>query len=262
MSSRTAARVGPTGGRTTQHTMTTPETTMTEQPEPFPNRRAYVHNAITDGLSKSGDWVPLSVRVAATHAALAEVDAWHAAGEHPAAQSAPASETARLRAAVGSGRRLALTFEVSGNEAIADQIRTALDLDEPAAPPVPAGRAAALTEAERTMLTYALDQAQEHIWSREGFTDEDQAAVNSLRRMADEAQQAGHVYLSTGCHHGDTVLPDGRTGHGYCQTEAQRYDGTTKIAGTCKVCGARCICPCHTSQEQPAVEAEHPSEPS
>lgn len=43
---------------------------------------------------------------------------------------------------------------------------------------------AALTEAERTMLAYALDQAQEHIWSRDGFTAEDQAAVDSLRRLA------------------------------------------------------------------------------
>ncbi|MEU6527844.1 hypothetical protein ABZ869_01465 [Streptomyces sp. NPDC046928] len=43
-----------------------------------------------------------------------------------------------------------------------------------------------LTEAERTMLRYALEQAQEHIWSRDGFTDEDQAAVTSLRRLADE----------------------------------------------------------------------------
>lgn len=45
-----------------------------------------------------------------------------------------------------------------------------------------------------------------------------------------------HVYLSTGCLHGD---------HDYCQTEARRYDGTTKIAGTCKFCGEPCVCPCH-----------------
>ncbi|MEZ7005605.1 hypothetical protein [Streptomyces sp. AD55] len=45
---------------------------------------------------------------------------------------------------------------------------------------------AALSPAERTMLTYALDQAQEHIWSRDGFTDEDQAAVDSLRRLTME----------------------------------------------------------------------------
>lgn len=46
-------------------------------------------------------------------------------------------------------------------------------------------RTALLSDAERTMLTYALDQAQENIWSEGGFTDEDQTAVDSLRRMAD-----------------------------------------------------------------------------
>ncbi|WP_309031343.1 hypothetical protein [Streptomyces alfalfae] len=56
--------------------------------------------------------------------------------------------------------------------------------------PAPADRAAALTDAERTMLTYALNEAQEHIWSRDGFTDEDQAALDSLRRLAAEAQPA------------------------------------------------------------------------
>lgn len=45
-----------------------------------------------------------------------------------------------------------------------------------------------LTDAERKMLTYALDQAQEEIWSRDGFTDEDQDAVTSLRRLAAETQ--------------------------------------------------------------------------
>jgi hypothetical protein len=50
--------------------------------------------------------------------------------------------------------------------------------------PAPADRAAVLSDAERAMLTYALDQAQEKIWSEDGFTDEDQAAVTSLRRLA------------------------------------------------------------------------------
>lgn len=45
---------------------------------------------------------------------------------------------------------------------------------------------ATLSDAERTMLTYALDQAQERIWSEGGFTAEDQAAVDSLRRLAAE----------------------------------------------------------------------------
>ncbi|MFJ8603418.1 hypothetical protein ACIREM_32870 [Streptomyces shenzhenensis] len=50
--------------------------------------------------------------------------------------------------------------------------------------PPPTDRATVLHDAERTMLTYALDQAQERIWSEDGFTDEDQAAVDSLRRLA------------------------------------------------------------------------------
>jgi hypothetical protein len=55
----------------------------------------------------------------------------------------------------------------------------------------PTDRAAVLTESERKMLAYALDQAQEHIWSRDGFTDEDQAAVDSLRRLTPDEPAAG-----------------------------------------------------------------------
>lgn len=43
-----------------------------------------------------------------------------------------------------------------------------------------------LNSAERTMLRYALDLAQQNIWSQDGFTDEDQAAVDSLKRLAGE----------------------------------------------------------------------------
>lgn len=55
-----------------------------------------------------------------------------------------------------------------------------------------------------------------------------------------------HTYLSTGCLHGD---------HAYCQTQARRYDGTTKTAAVCKFCdegddhGGHCVCHCH--QEAP-----------
>lgn len=45
-----------------------------------------------------------------------------------------------------------------------------------------------------------------------------------------------HEYLSTGCLHGD---------HAYCQTQARRYDGTTKTAAVCKFCSAGCQCLCH-----------------
>ena len=63
-----------------------PETQAAASPS---NRRALVHNAITDALSAAGDWVPHSVRIAATRAALAEVDAWHADGP-VSADAAPA----------------------------------------------------------------------------------------------------------------------------------------------------------------------------
>lgn len=61
------------------------------------------------------------------------------------------------------------------------------DVVEPA-PPAPVDRAATLTEAERTMLNYALNQAQLRIWAGHGsHTAEDQAALVSLRRLAADA---------------------------------------------------------------------------
>ncbi|MFC8986085.1 ParB N-terminal domain-containing protein [Streptomyces sp. NPDC057115] len=67
------------------------------------NRRALVHNAITNALSDAGDWVPLNVRIAATRAALAEVDAWHEA--EPAVSSAvvaPPTDQAAAEAALAA----------------------------------------------------------------------------------------------------------------------------------------------------------------
>jgi hypothetical protein len=49
--------------------------------------------------------------------------------------------------------------------------------------PEPADRTAVLSDAERQMLNYALNQAQLRMWSVGGFTDEEQTAVVSLRRM-------------------------------------------------------------------------------
>lgn len=58
-----------------------------------------------------------------------------------------------------------------------------------------------------------------------------------------------HRYLSTGCLHGNALLPDGRTGHEYCQSET----GVTgaKKPGECKVCGELCYCPCHQGAVNP-----------
>jgi hypothetical protein len=90
---------------------------------------------------------------------------------------------------------------------------TSLVVDDPrniavaaaSALPAPVDRAAVLTDAERTMLAYALDQAQERIWSEDGFTDEDQAAVDSLRRMAAEAPATEEQDAPLRCVCGDPV---------------------------------------------------------
>ncbi|MET8113751.1 hypothetical protein [Streptomyces prasinus] len=79
--------------------------------------------------------------------------------------------------------------------------------------------AAVLSATERTMLTYALDQAQEKIWSEDGFTDEDQTAVDALRRLTDETQPAPEpVEAHEPLHHwrveildGDEWMPCSRT---------------------------------------------------
>ncbi|MGW5636478.1 hypothetical protein, partial [Streptomyces sp. NPDC003832] len=70
-----------------------------QTPRPSSARQALTHNAITDVLSAVGEWVPLSVRAAAARAALAEVDAWHAADPNaPAAAGvAPATDQTGLR---------------------------------------------------------------------------------------------------------------------------------------------------------------------
>lgn len=52
-----------------------------------------------------------------------------------------------------------------------------------------------------------------------------------------------HTYLSTGCLHGSMILPDGRTGHEYCQGETGACG--TKTPAVCKFCGSPCQCPCH-----------------
>lgn len=99
----------------------------------------------------------------------------------------------RLNAALADAARYRLAW-LSARRRAADEANfamEALELTRKEIARLRADRATVptLTEAERTMLTYALDQAQERIWSDDGFTDEDQAAVILLRRMADEAQQ-------------------------------------------------------------------------
>jgi hypothetical protein len=65
--------------------------------------------------------------------------------------------------------------------------------------------------------------------------------------LAHQERPAGHVYLSTSCLHGDTLLPDGRTGHEYCASPTGNTG--TKAPASCKFCAAPCHCSCHTPKE-------------
>lgn len=75
---------------------------------------------------------------------------------------------------------------------------------------------------------------------RAGVSDE------TARRIVERSQQlnAGgeHVYLSTACLHGQ---------HEHCRS-AVAVDGGIKEPGTCKFCGAACVCPAcdHTNADQ------------
>lgn len=66
-------------------------------------------------------------------------------------------------------------------------------------------------------------------------------------RRSPEGCGGGHVYLSTGCHHGHEPFAHGLTGHEYCQNR-HGVLGDKKPA-RCKgeTCHAPCICPCHTA---------------
>lgn len=62
------------------------------------------------------------------------------------------------------------------------------DIEATAGEALAQARAEVLTETERTTLAFALDLAQDRIYSEGGFTADDQAAVDSLRRMATAGQ--------------------------------------------------------------------------
>jgi hypothetical protein len=65
--------------------------------------------------------------------------------------------------------------------------------------------------------------------------------------IADLQNDAPHRYLSWACWHADHD-PQPEL-HGYCQTNAKRYDGTEKVAAECKFCPSKCVCGCHGATE-------------
>lgn len=70
-------------------------------------------------------------------------------------------------------------------------------------------------------------------------------------RVVDAAGPAGHLYLSTGCFHGQ---------HGYCQSNTGQNGG--KLPAQCKFCQAPCLCRCHQGDKEagiaePTVQRTH-----
>jgi hypothetical protein len=165
----------------------------------------------------------------------------------------------------GSNPRMARIVDWLPLDRLVDTLLAILD-----APAVPAGQApatdqTALTDAERTMLTYALDQAQERIWSEDGFTDEDQAAVTSLRRLATPSavvvrratdETAGEV---CGCGHG-RAYHDFEYGGPRCRLCPERGEWKWNHAFTaagaqqlvCKCPAEICQCGHHQAQQPKA----------
>jgi hypothetical protein len=68
--------------------------------------------------------------------------------------------------------------------------------------------------------------------------------MNATRVPLPLLDDGTHYYLSTGCLHGETTLPDGRTGHEYCQGETGACG--QKTPAVCKFCKAPCRCDCHS----------------
>lgn len=58
--------------------------------------------------------------------------------------------------------------------------------------------------------------------------------VAEVAELVEAAEREGHVYLSTGCLHGE---------HTYCQARTGAVGA--KVPATCKFCAAPCVCPCH-----------------
>jgi hypothetical protein len=86
----------------------------------------------------------------------------------------------------------------------------------------------------RRRAVYAEQQAT---WWKDDATRAFYSNVRTLRG-GKVVNTTEHIYLSTGCYHGD---------HGYCQSP--KGAAGVKESAKCKHCDARCRCACH-GQEQ------------
>lgn len=77
--------------------------------------------------------------------------------------------------------------------------------------------------------------------NREGW---DPFVCGHARDLLGVDSRRGHIYLSTGCLHGN---------HKYCQGKEGLV--SPKTPAVCKFCGSPCICPCHQEKEKTPLTA-------
>lgn len=129
------------------------------------------------------------------------IDPARAGTTAPAVVEPPADRAAGLREAIAVLVRRATSLGILASSDYSEEARAVQELlgavnelrhrltadsKQPAAPAVQA----VLSPSERQFLTFALDEAADQMACRDGFTDEDHAALASLRRLTADAPAA------------------------------------------------------------------------
>lgn len=107
-------------------------------------------------------------------------------------------------------------------------------------------------ENPRWLLHYQrVEQAEAAVKRVRALVAEYPAGIDTaLIEEALDTQAGQHVYLSTGCFHGD---------HDYCK--AMTGLNGAKRPASCKKCGAKCICGCHGAEETASPAAAEATAP-
>ncbi|MEV5854695.1 hypothetical protein [Streptomyces anulatus] len=130
-----------------------------------------------------GRFVPDTPRAPGLCASCGDAKGWHSllATAEPAAPPAPADRAATPVSQAQVTTLSELTDDLNRRRDMAAARRLA---DDAAAGVQPPTESEALTEIERQLLDFALDLAADQMASRDGFDDEDQAALDRLRALA------------------------------------------------------------------------------
>lgn len=209
------------------------------QPSPEQQRSfALAFNAIGPVLSKHDRFVPLTVRREIAAAVLAAFEADLDSSTTPKGDS-KAEETLRTLAPMFEGlQRLLATSSRDWGEYRVDAWLWAVLLGWDCEKDVHDETCTHGTMAEMQRI---------HGWDDDAVAKARRyrAAVRAVEALNEEHPSAGHVYLSTGCLHGE---------HAYCQSMTGQQG--EKRPGRCKFCDARCTCSCHGETETETTTKE------